>query len=163
MQFRVQYQKIQCIRSKYNPKLKRNIQKVVYTIPVSRPVLPAETPELTAEERLEFQKWLDNKRENEMLEHYKNTIDFVSVWMQSTSNAITKGYKTGRFQLSDEKAAEIWQAMNDLQKTLRKHGHPKPKQQTVALTADEKQVDLLTEVEDEEGEDVSHAHTQQHA
>lgn len=130
MQFRVQGQKIQCIRSVYNPETKRSRQTVVYTMWKGEKKVPAQTPGLTNEERQELEKWLAAKVKREEFDYHSDRVMLAAPRLR----AITKSI----FVLNDvmvrelnstvmfkDEAAAVWAEIEMLEAALERVGFPR--------------------------------------
>jgi len=124
MQIRTQGRKIQCIRSEYDPEIKRSRQKVVATLHSWADRMPSEGLEvLTDEERAQLTEYLAKKAAERAERDTAFALLTLDRSVERLAGAVEKG---GDGELSAEVAARTWTAIQRLQKALKKAGHPKP-------------------------------------
>jgi len=122
MQFREQGQKVQCIRSTYDPSIKRSRQRVVASFSRWAEKLPAHGLDaLTPDERQELEEWFSARQAQQA---QRRNLDRISV-AERDLNALAEAIRS--VDLTDERAASIWQGLDAVAKALRKAGHKKPK------------------------------------
>ena len=122
MQFREQGKKIQCIRSTYDPAVKRSHQKVVGAFDQWADKLPsAGLEDLTDAERQELVAWFDARQSDraKRMSQYR-----ASVSGQTLAELADSIRAAGA--LTDDQAAAAWRGLADVAKALRKAGHPRP-------------------------------------
>lgn len=135
MQIREKGKKLLCIRTVYVPEKKRTVGVTVasqesYLSTVSEKV----SQQLTKEEVDQLTEWLAKRAENDTVNRLKFSLSYVAPRMGEAAEALTvNGLKEG---LSEQQAAEIWQAHERLAKALRKAGFKKPKGQTAKKAVD---------------------------
>lgn len=122
MQFREQGRKVQCIRSAYDPAVKRSHQKVVASFDRWAVELPP-LPELTDSERVEASEWFAARQAAKAERANRYRASYGGQTLAELAEAI----QTAGTDLTPEQAASIWQGMAAVGKALRKAGHPKPK------------------------------------
>lgn len=144
MQFREQGNKIQCIRSTYDPASKRSHQKVVSTFDRWTDKIPSVGLEsLTDAERQALAVWFDARQvaKVDRINQYRARIGGKT--LADLADAVR-----GAGVLTDDQAAAVWRGLADVANALRKAGHPKPKRERSAPVTLPGQADLLAEVTD---------------
>ena len=107
MQIRVQGKKIQCIRSEYDPEIKRSRQKVVAAIDRWTDKMPsAGLDALTDDERAQLSAWLDQKRAEKAEESTAVTLRTLDWSVSRLAGAVERGGEEG---LTPEVAARTWE------------------------------------------------------
>ncbi len=125
MQIRVQGQKIQCIRSAYDPQIKRSRQSVVATLDKYADKIPSEGLEaLVDEEMAELRAWFDARAAQRSADDARICLQFAPGWLNRIAGALAD--EQADAILSDEHVAKIWESIGSLQVALRKAGHPRP-------------------------------------
>lgn len=137
MQFRAQGKKIQCIRSTYDPAIKRSHQKMVVAFDAWKGLPPNELQDLTPTEREELAAWWEARQVKRTQTLNQSRANQAGQVLADLTEAIRV---TGT--LDADHAARIWAGMAELSKVLRKAGHPKPKRKRLASVAPG-QADLL--------------------
>ncbi|EBW0484423.1 hypothetical protein R088_24570 [Salmonella enterica subsp. enterica serovar Heidelberg] len=137
MQFREQGRKVQCIRSVYDPAVKRSHQKVVASFDRWADTLP-DLPELTDDERREAAEWFGARQAAKA----ERTNSFRARYGGQTLADLAAAIQAAPGELTPEQAAAIWHGMAVVGKALRKAGHPKPKGQR-GRPRDTATIDLL--------------------
>ncbi|EKG8784216.1 hypothetical protein O5F62_004777 [Salmonella enterica] len=137
MQFREQGRKVQCIRSVYDPAVKRSHQKVVASFDRWADRLP-DLPDLTDDERAEAVEWF-NARQAAKAEQ---TNSYRARFGGQTLADLAAAIHAAPGDLTPDQAAAIWHGMAAVGKALRKAGHPKPKGQR-GRPRDTATIDLL--------------------
>lgn len=127
MQIRERGQKVICIKTEYVPEKKRTYGRQVasqdkYLSTVSESV----RQQLSKEEVDELQCWLDDRAKKSNVDSLILSLSTCGYSLRSAAEALENGHGD---ELTDAKAAQIWEAMTRLQKALRKSGHPRPRQQ----------------------------------
>lgn len=124
MQIREQGRKVQCIRSEYDPSIRRSRQKVVATLARWTHTMPTEgLDELTDDERKTLADWLAAKQDQSQQATRAYAARSAATWLGDLSAALA----SGETDMTPEKAAAIWKGLGDVAKALRKAGHAKPK------------------------------------
>ena len=124
MQIRVQGRKIQCIRSEYDPEIKRSRQRVVATLDSWADKMPSAGLEaLTDAERAQLADYLAPKAAEREEQTTRYTLETLDRGVTRLVEAVERGGEEG---LAPEVAARTWEAIQRLQKALKKAGHPKP-------------------------------------
>lgn len=125
MQFRVQGNRVQCIRATYDPSIKRARQVVVASFGRWSDRLPSDDLEaLTAQERAELAAWWAEYHAERATESRKVGLRCLG-W--NLSRVITDVEKAADGELSAEEAAAAWEQIARLQKSLKRLGFPRPK------------------------------------
>lgn len=127
MQIRVQGQKIQCIRSTYDPQIKRSRQSVVATLPRWADKMPSDgcgVENLTEAELAELQAWLDAKAADREANDLAYSVRYASTRIAEIADYVASGKADDL--LSADHAAKIWESIGKLQAAMRKAGHPRP-------------------------------------
>lgn len=143
MQFREQGKKIQCIRSTYDPAIKRSYQKLVASFDRWADKLPAvELTDLTDAEQRELATWFEARQsvKSERMNQYRASIG------GQTLGELAEAIRSAN-SMTDEQAAAVWRGLADVAKALRKAGHPKPQRERSASVVSG-QADLLAEAAD---------------
>ena len=126
MQFRIQGQRIQCIRSVYDTDTKRCKQHLIVSFPKWSDKIPADDlADLTPEEHEELKVWWANREA-------EKEASFNRVYVRSSASDMARmvrciSTEDGAGQLTEELTNSIWEQITELQKALRKAGYPKPK------------------------------------
>lgn len=145
MQIREQGRKIQCIRSTYDPAIKRSRQTVVASLPLycERPVRE-QLPELTDDEAAQLITWWEARRERWVARSARVRVGMLGQGLEDMVMAVELAADG---TLSAEQAAQAWEQIARLQKALKKAGHPRPKRPAPAAKAAalDGQGDLLSE------------------
>jgi len=120
MQFKRRGKKIQVLAYEgYDKEKKRAIVKLKGTLD-ARNFEPTERllNNLTVEQKDELQSYINNRRQELKDWSLKNTIIEISDELKKSAKALEKNL----FELNDEKAKEIYDAIDDLKKAMRKKG-----------------------------------------
>ncbi|MFA7214272.1 MAG: hypothetical protein WC111_10320 [Candidatus Cloacimonadaceae bacterium] len=143
MQFRIQGQRIQCIRSTYDSEIKRSRQKVVASFDKWTDKMPsAGLDDFTDEEREEFAHWLSQRAEEQAANSMVTALLIADSNIARISEAV--GSEHAAEVLDEARAAKIWTELVGLQKALRGAGYPRPKaSKAKPVTAAAGQGDLL--------------------
>lgn len=126
MQFRIQGQRIQCIRSVYDTDTKRCKQHLIVSFPKWSDKIPADDlADLTPEEHEELKVWWANRQS-------EKEASFNRVYVRSSASDIARMVRSistedGASELTEDLTSSLWQQITELQKALRKAGHPRPK------------------------------------
>ena len=125
MQFREKGKKILCIRTEYRPEAKRTVGVTIASFDKYESVAPDEVRQkLRDDEALQLNDWLNERAKNQSVDGLKSSLSTVAFSARRASKALTvEGVKDG---LSIEDADEIWGAISELSKALRKAGFKKP-------------------------------------
>ena len=141
MQFREQGKKIQCIRSAYDPAIKRSHQKVVAAFSRWADKLPsAELVELNDAERLELTAWFEARQSVRVERTNQYRVTSAAVTLAQLSESI----KATGAAMTEEEARATWRALAQVAKALRKAGHPKREREGSGVVSG--QADLLAGV-----------------
>ncbi len=134
MQIRVQGKKIQCIRSSYDPAIKRSRQTVVLAFDRWSLRLPpdAELAALTEDERQELAEWFQEQQESRADRSRAYTLSRLGANVAQLTAAVVAAADG---ELSAEQAAEAWAELARLQKALKAAGFPRPKREKPAQVA----------------------------
>ncbi len=134
MQFRIQGQKIQCIRSTYDSEIKRSRQKVVASFDKWTDKMPSVgLDDFTDEEREELAAWLSQRAEEQTAASKVTALLIAESSIARISAAVASEHA---LEVLDEAlAARVWTEIIELQKALRKAGYPRPKVVKPALKA----------------------------
>ena len=134
MQFRIQGQRIQCIRSTYDSEIKRSRQKVVASFDKWTDKMPsAGLDDFTDEEREELAAWLSQRAEEQTAASKVTALLIAESSIARISAAVASEHA---LEVLDEAlAARVWTEIIELQKALRKAGYPRPKAVKPALKA----------------------------
>ena len=134
MQFRIQGQKIQCIRSTYDSEIKRSRQKVVASFDKWTDKIPSVgLDDFTDEEREELAAWLSQRAEEQTAASKVTALLIAESSIARISAAVASEHA---LEVLDEAlAARVWTEIIELQKALRKAGYPRPKVVKPALKA----------------------------
>ena len=141
MQFRIQGQRIQCIRSVYDTETKRCKQHLIVSFPKWSDKIPAdELTDLTPEEHEELKVWWANREA-------ENKASSSRVYVRSSVSDIARIVRSistedGAGQLTEDLSSNLWEQITELQKALRKAGYPRPKT-TKKTSVPKEQGDLL--------------------
>lgn len=138
MQFREKGKKLLCIRSEYVPEKKRTVGVTVasqdkYLSTVSEEVCR----QLEKEEVDQLKEWLSKRTEKWSVDRLSSQLSIIHVQMAKAAEALDDDRLEN--SLSNERAAEIWEAHEKLSKALKKAGFKKPakpKKQTVKESDD---------------------------
>ena len=126
MQFRIQGQRIQCIRSVYDTDTKRCKQHLIVSFPKWSDKIPADDlADLTPEEHEELKVWWANRQS-------EKEASFNRVYVRSSASDMARMVRSistedGASELTEDLTSSLWQQITELQKTLRKAGFPRPK------------------------------------
>lgn len=142
MQFREQGKKIQCIRATYNPATKRSDQKVIASFERYADKLPSgdALKDLSDQERADLEKWWAEK----MQKREASRMVWSLTYAPSSIEQITKAVQSAD-NVSADHADKIWTALRELEKSLRKSGHPRPTRPKKAAQTALGQADLLAD------------------
>lgn len=141
MQFRIQGQRIQCIRSVYDTDTKRCKQHLIVSFPKWSDKIPTEDlADLTPEEHQELKVWWANREA-------EKEASFNRVYVRSSASDVARMVRSistedGAGELTEELTSSIWEQITELQKALRKAGYPRPKA-TKKTPVPKEQGDLL--------------------
>lgn len=116
------------IRTTYDAERKRGVQSTLGRIPAY--THPDNVPEevlsqLNAEEKLQLRDYLVARADGELKERQKTSLRSVGFWIREAVTALEAG-------LQPTDPAAVWEAIGELQKALKKSGHPKPTRTTTA-------------------------------
>ena len=149
MQIREQGKKIQCIRSTYDPTIKRSRQTVVASFSRWADKLPsAELAALTDDERAEVSAWWAEYRRKSESSLMLYTVRSMARTLAAQADALTAAAAVTELPaLTVAQSDELWQQIARLQKALKKAGHPRPRRSAPAAkpAALDGQGDLLDE------------------
>ncbi len=146
MQIREQGKQVQLIRSPYDPARKRCVQRVAHKFERRIMYLSAnpadylsaeQLADLSDDEQQTLAAWLNAKSDKQAADDRSYAIRFADSNIIRLADAILSD------GLPDSQHADrIWKAMSQLEKALKKSGHPRPKRDRAqAATSD--QADLL--------------------
>ena len=122
MHIRQQGSNLVLVRTTYDPARKRGVQTTIGRIPAHTTTdsVPAEVRgQLTLEEAGQLDDYLRARAEGVRLESQKRSVSTIAGLLRSTTDAVNAGVKPTN---SDS----IWEAMSELQKSLKRAGFPKP-------------------------------------
>lgn len=127
MQIKERGKKVVCIKTEYVPEKLRTYGRQVasqesWMVTVSEDV----RRQLSKEDVDELQKWLDDRAEKEKVDSVKRGLTLVASMQARAAEALDAGFGD---DLSEERAAAIWESISQLQKALKKAGHPRPRPQ----------------------------------
>lgn len=126
MQFRIQGQRIQCIRSVYDTETKRCKQHLIVSFPKWSDKIPADDlTNLTPEEHEELKVWWTNRQS-------EKEASFNRVYVRSSASDMARMVRSistedGASELTEDLASSLWEQITELQKALRKVGFPRSK------------------------------------
>ena len=124
MQIRIQGQRIQCIRSEYDPAIKRSRQTVVTSFHRWLKEPPAESLELlTDEEKTELAEFMKPIVQRQETAGIENALRFCPRSMREAAAAVLASDENK----TAEYAPEIWAAIAELEAALRAKGFKKPR------------------------------------
>lgn len=125
MQFREKGKKILCIRTEYRPEAKRTVGVTIASFDKYASVAPDEVRQkLRDDEALQLSDWLNERSKNQSVDGLKSSLSTVAFSASRASKALAvESIKNG---LSTEDTDEIWRAISELSKALRKAGFKKP-------------------------------------
>lgn len=141
MQFRIQGQRIQCIRSVYDTETKRCKQHLIVSFPKWSDKIPADDlTDLTSEEHEELKAWWANREA-------ENKASSSRVYVRSSVSDMARIVRSistedGAGQLTEDLSSNLWEQITELQKALRKAGYPRPRA-TKKTSVPKEQGDLL--------------------
>jgi hypothetical protein len=137
MQFRVQANKIQFIRSVYNPGTKRCDQKLVGTMSryAGEPT-DDQIKNLTDDEKNQLSAYLKAKTGEVLASKRRMAVNYLAEHIEHGHQAILAGEPI-------KDPLELWNQIDALQKALKKAGFKKPAK-TAKPAADTPQADLLS-------------------
>lgn len=125
MQIRTQGRKTQCIRSTYDPQIKRSRQTVVATFDRYADKFPsAGLDALTEGELAELHAWFDAKKAQRAAEDARINLRIAPGWLNRIAGALAD--EQADSILSADHVAAIWDGIARLQAAMRKAGHPRP-------------------------------------
>lgn len=140
MQFREQGKKIQCIRSSYDPAVKRSHQTVVAAFDRYADAVPsADVVDLTEGERQELDAWFDQRQASRAASMSQYRASSGGQTLNDLAKAISAADS-----MTAEQAAALWLGLAAVAKSLRKAGHSKPQRERPASVVTG-QADLLAE------------------
>ncbi len=144
MQFRIQGQRVQCIRSIYDADIKRCKQKLIASFPKWSAKIPSDELEgLTDEEHQELSVWWASRKDSQASDMRASTVRYASSQLANLSAAISSDEAAGI--MTEELAAKIWVEIGSLGKALRNSGYPrKPKKVAKKAGNIDGQGDLLS-------------------
>lgn len=121
MHFREQGKSLQLIRTTYDAERGRGVQTVVGRIPQYTYEIPHEiAPLLTPEETSQLNDYLSAVKAARYKLELANSLNYIAAsQMKKATEALVDG-------IPPKSADELWSAMEDLAKALRKAGHPRP-------------------------------------
>ena len=126
MQFRIQGQRIQCIRSVYDTDTKRCKQNLIVSFSKWSDKIPAdELTDLTPEEYEELKVWWANREA-------EKEASFNRVYVRTSASDMARMIRAistedGAGELTEDLTSDLWKQISELQKELRKAGFPRPK------------------------------------
>lgn len=122
MHIRQQGSNLALIRTTYDAERRRGVQSTIGRIPAyTHPDnVPSEAlSQLTEEEKLQLRDYLQARAEGELKERQKASLRSVGFSIREAVKALDAG-------LQPTDPAAVWEALGELQKALKKAGHPKP-------------------------------------
>ena len=128
MQFRVQANKLQFIRSVYSSEKKRCDQKLVGSMPANKDEFPSDddVKNLSAYEKKELSDYLQARAAKKLADNRINKIHVAGYSLSGLADAIA---------ITDSQAMEIWEGLAKVSKALKKAGYPKPGKSNAAPAA----------------------------
>lgn len=124
MQIRIQGNRIQCIRSEYDPAIKRSRQSVVTSFNRWLIEPPAESLELlTDDEKKELADFMEPIASRMEAASIKTSLRFCSSSIREAAAAVLADVENK----TAEHAPEIWAAIAELEAALREKGFKKPR------------------------------------
>jgi len=130
MQIREQGRQVQLIRSPYDKEKKRCVQKVVHAFKqqpyysaqdLTRYLSAEQLADLSDDEKRTLGVWLQNKIDARAAAGRETAVSIVSTYASRAAEAIS----SGRVPVTTEQAAEMWEAMGQLAKALKKADRPR--------------------------------------
>lgn len=144
MQFRIQGQRVQCIRSTYDTGTKRCKQQLIVSFPKWSAKIPTdELTDLTDDEHQELSTWWAARKDSQASDMRALTVRHATSQLASLSDAISSDEAAG--VITEELASKIWLEISKLGKALRSSGYPRtPKKIAKKATNTDGQGDLLS-------------------
>jgi hypothetical protein len=134
------------MRSVYDPAKKRGTPNQIASQDAYHNSVTKEVREkLTEEEIIQFQKWIDDRAEGKKKARRNIDLSLLKGNIKSSSNSLNLG---GRFEDDDVKESpdEIFAALDELKKALRKAGYKRPqKASRSSAPKDDRQASFITE------------------
>lgn len=130
MQFRRKGNKIQVLAYRgYDRQKRRAVVKMLGSIDaLSYEPTVGLIEKLTEKEKAELQEYMEKERQSEE----KRIRQYVANIAASHIHTVADTIRAGDFVPDSKWAAEVWAAINELSKALRKAGYPKPKRRRKA-------------------------------
>jgi hypothetical protein len=127
MQFRVQANKLQFIRSVYNSEKRRCDQKLVGSMPAHQDEFPSDdtVKNLSADERKELADYLQARAAKKLSDNRITKIQIAGYSLSGLADAIQSVDA-----ITESQAKEIWEGLAKVSKALKKAGHTKPAKPT---------------------------------
>lgn len=124
MQIREKGRKVICIKTEYSPEKKRTFGKTVASQDIGlSTVSEYVSQQLSKEEVDELQNWLTKREETKEVDSHKIKLSISHITIPKIADALDAGY---RFE-SEEKAQATMEAVDRLNKSLRKAGYKRTK------------------------------------
>lgn len=156
MQFRKVGGKIQVVEyAGYDKEKKRSVVKMVGTLDrYSLRITDELKSKLTAEQEKEIQQYIETETQRKQRETDSAYINICDSQIRKMADCITVAHTdSDNKEESDRRASErvivkqkaeaIWEALEQIQKALKKAGHPRPKKETKAPAKDPRQKSLV--------------------
>ena len=117
---------IQLVRTEYYPEKKRTYNKVVATIPSSQSTLSDEVRQLLNEDEVyKVESELARRAHKKAVDSHKLDIACIATMIDNAVNAMTDEEAVDA--LTEARALSIFEAVDRLNKELRRQGHKRPK------------------------------------
>lgn len=134
MQFREQANKIQVLRSVYDPASKRCRQMLAFSFSRYGDPTAEQLEKLTDAEQQEFAAFMANRQREKDSQMQAFYAAHGTQHLTQLISAVPL--------MTDEQAGQIWEKLAALQKALRKAGHKRPEKQKAVQDTDEGQANL---------------------
>ena len=156
MQFRTVGNKIQIVEyAGYDKEKKRSTVKMVGSLDRYSPRITDELKsKLTAEQEKEIQQYIETETQRKQRETDSAYINICDSQIRKMADCITVAHTdSDNKEESDRRASErvivkqkaeaIWEALEQIQKALKKAGHPRPKKEKTPPAKDPRQKSLV--------------------
>lgn len=139
MQFREKGKQVLVIKTEYRKEHKRTFPVTVASQPRWMTTVSQEVcQQLSKEDCEDFQKWLDRRQENKVVDRQKSELSFLAGRLTQAADGLDAGIEI------EGDVQPIFEAVDRLKKSLRKAGYKPAEKQKQSPAANDRQADLLS-------------------
>jgi hypothetical protein len=137
MQIREKGKKVLFLRTKYDKEAKRTFSHTVGSQDIGLSTVSEEVRQLLSNEEVDqLENWLSERTKKQSVDSASTSLSVAHISVRRIAESLSVDGAGN--SLTTEKADLLWNALGDLQKALKKAGHPKPKAEPKAVVQDVK-------------------------